>query len=99
VGNASWPVGTGHPCIGCTEKGVGFTKPIHELAVLKNVAPPLGYPRIVEEQGKGATIASVAVVAGAAGAAVGAAAAMAKNLGKVPPPDKAEKKATERAES
>ncbi|MBU1690235.1 MAG: hydrogenase small subunit [Gammaproteobacteria bacterium] len=104
VGNASWPVGTGHPCIGCTEKGIGFTKPIHALADLKNVVPPLGYPRIVEEQGSGATIASVAVVAAAAGAAVGAAAAMAKNLGQVTvlPPEKADKSAgkteTERAE-
>ncbi len=105
VGNASWPVGTGHPCIGCTEKGIGFTKPIHALSDLKNVVPPLGFPRIVEEQGSGATIASVAVVAAAAGAAVGAAAAMAKNLGQVtvPPPEKADKTGgkteTERAES
>jgi hydrogenase small subunit len=93
VGNASWPVGTGHPCIGCTEKGVGFTKPIHALSTLKNVVPPLGFPRIVEEQGSGATIAAVAVVAAAAGAAVGAAAAMAKNLGQVtvPPPEKSGK--------
>jgi hydrogenase small subunit len=104
VGNASWPVGTGHPCIGCTEKGVGFTKPIHALSDLKNVVPPLGFPRIVEEQGSGATIASVAVVAAAAGAAVGAAAAMAKNLGQVtvPPPEKSDKTEgktkTERAE-
>lgn len=104
VGNASWPVGTGHPCIGCTEKGIGFTKPIHALSDLKNVVPPLGFPRIVEEQGSGATIASVAVVAAAAGAAVGAAAAMAKNLGQVtvPPPEKAGKSEgktkTERAE-
>ena len=105
VGNASWPVGTGHPCIGCTEKGIGFTKPIHALSDLKNVVPPLGFPRIVEEQGSGATIASVAVVAAAAGAAVGAAAAMAKNLGQVtvPPPEKSGKAGgkteTERAES
>jgi hydrogenase small subunit len=97
VGNASWPVGTGHPCIGCTEKGIGFTKPIHALADLKNVVPPAGYPRIVEEQGKGATIPAVAVVAAAAGAAVGAAAAMAKNLGQVPPAEKPGKE-KERAE-
>ena len=81
VGNASWPVGTGHPCIGCTEQGVGFAKPIHALAELKTNVPPLGYPRIVEEQGKGATLAAVAVVAAAGGAAIGAAGAMARNLG------------------
>ena len=53
----------GHPCIGCTEKGIGFTKPIHALAELKNVVPPAGYPRIVEEKGNGATVGAVAVAA------------------------------------
>ena len=24
VGSGAWPVGTGHPCFGCTEQGVGF---------------------------------------------------------------------------
>ena len=26
AGGGSWPVGTGHPCIGCTEEGIGFTE-------------------------------------------------------------------------
>ena len=52
AGEGNWPVGCGHPCIGCTEKGVGFTKPIHQVAKMLNVTPPLQYPRIVEEQGK-----------------------------------------------
>ncbi|HEY0845756.1 MAG TPA: hydrogenase small subunit [Noviherbaspirillum sp.] len=102
VGNASWPVGTGHPCIGCTEQGIGFAKPIHALAELKT-NPPNGYPRIVEEQGKGASLAAVAVVAAAGGAAIGAAGAMAKNLGKCKTacPSKTEDKPadTERTES
>ena len=29
VGAGTWPVGCGHPCIGCTEQGIGFQKPIH----------------------------------------------------------------------
>lgn len=82
VGNASWPVGTGHPCIGCTEKGVGFVKPIHELAVLKTVVPPVGYARIVEDQGKGASLGAAALTVAIAGAAAGAGAMLAKNLGK-----------------
>ncbi|MFI4941047.1 MAG: hypothetical protein ACHP7O_12000, partial [Burkholderiales bacterium] len=82
VGCASWPVGTGHPCIGCTEKGIGFTKPIHALATLKNVAPPASYPRVVEERGNGATLGAVAVAAAIGGAVVGGAAVMANNLGK-----------------
>jgi hydrogenase small subunit len=85
VGCASWPVATGHPCIGCTEKGVGFAKPIHALAELKNVVPPAGYPRIVEERGSGATLGAVAVAAAIGGAVIGGMAATAKNLGKTPP--------------
>lgn len=82
VGTGSWPVGTGHPCIGCTEQGVGFQKPIHALAELKNQTPPVSYPRISEEQGQGMSFGSAALLAGIAGAAAGAGAVLAKNLGK-----------------
>jgi len=82
VGNASWPVGTGHPCIGCTEKGVGFAKPIHALAEIRFVTPPTGFPHIVEDQGKGASMGALALTAVIAGAAAGAGAMLAKNLGK-----------------
>lgn len=81
VGESNWPVACGHPCIGCTEKGVGFAKPIHQTAVLKNVQPPVSYPRIVEEQGKG-SFAAAAALAAIAGAAAGGAAMLARNLGK-----------------
>ncbi len=82
VGSGAWPVGTGHPCFGCTEQGIGFTKGIHELAVLKNVTPPAAYPRIAEDIGKGASLGTVATVAGVVGAGVGAAAVMAGRLGR-----------------
>ncbi len=39
VGARSWPVGTGCPCFGCSEKGVGFTEPIPAQASLQFVAP------------------------------------------------------------
>ena len=81
VGSGSWPVGTGHPCFGCSEKGVGFTLPLHSPSRPKYITPPSMFPRIVEERG-GATIAAVAAVAGLAGAALGASAAAARNLGK-----------------
>ncbi len=87
VGSGSWPVGTGHPCIGCTEQGIGFQKPIYELAELKYVLPPVGYPHIVEEQGQGMSAGSAALVAGVGGLAVGAGAMMARNLGKNKKPD------------
>ncbi|MCX7946375.1 MAG: hydrogenase small subunit [Hydrogenophilus sp.] len=81
VGESNWPVGCGHPCIGCTEKGVGFTKPIHTVAKMLNVAPPLHYPRISEEVGQGMSFASAAALAAIAGAAAGGAAMLARNLG------------------
>ena len=90
VGENNWPVGCGHPCIGCTEKGVGFQKPIHQVAQMINIYPPAQYPRIVEEQGQGASFAAAAAVAAVAGAAAGAAAMLARNLGKSHEAEKAE---------
>jgi hydrogenase small subunit len=91
AGAGTWPVGCGHPCIGCTEQGVGFEKPIHALAKMKNIEPPLQYARIVEEKGTGATIGSAAVLAAVAGAAAGAGAMVAKNLGLSHKAEEAEK--------
>lgn len=81
AGESNWPVGCGAPCFGCSEKGVGFTKPIHSVAKMINVAPPLQYPRIEEPIGKGSNFASAAALAAIAGAAAGGAAMLAKNLG------------------
>ncbi len=85
-GTASWPVGCGHPCIGCTEEGVGFTKPIHELAKLLTVTPPTQFARPAEPRGQGSTLATAATVAAVAGLAIGAGARLAKNLGNQPTP-------------
>jgi len=81
VGEASWPVACGHPCIGCTEQGVGFAKPIHAVARLATVAPTAAYPGVAERQGE-TSFAAAAALAAIAGAAAGATAMMAKNLGK-----------------
>ncbi|MCC7113148.1 MAG: hydrogenase small subunit [Burkholderiales bacterium] len=81
VGESNWPVACGHPCIGCTEKGIGFAKPIHAVAQLKGMSPPATYPRIVEQQGQ-TSFAAAAALAAIAGAAAGATAMLARNLGK-----------------
>lgn len=81
-GGGAWPVGTGHPCIGCTEEGIGFTKPIHSLAVLKTVTPPTQFARPAEEQGQGATIVTAGAAAVLGGLAIGAGMKLADNLGK-----------------
>lgn len=80
VGANAWPVGTGHPCFGCTEKGVGFTKPLHQQAAVFTVTPPAMYPDIVEEKTTGGLTIGGAVLAGAlAGAAVTAGVKIAKH--------------------
>jgi len=81
AGTGTWPVGCGHPCIGCTEKGIGFEKPIHALAELKTVSPPTQFARPGEPQGQGVTMGSAAALAAIAGLAAGAGARIAKNLG------------------
>ncbi len=81
VGSNAWPVGTGHPCFGCTEKGVGFTKPIHQQATVFTVTPPATYPDIVEEKTSGGwTIGGAAVAGALAGAAVTAGIKVTKRL-------------------
>lgn len=84
AGPGSWPVGCGHPCIGCTEKGVGFAKPIHALAELLTVTPPTQFARPAEERGEGSTLLTAATVAAVGGLAIGVGARIAKNLGKQP---------------
>ncbi len=64
----SWPIGTGHPCFGCTEQTLAFRVPLHDTVPIERPTPPDTYPPIHAEQGKTSTIA-----AGVAGLAVGAA--------------------------
>jgi len=83
VGSGSWPVGTGHPCFGCTEEGVGFTKAIHELAEVESVTPPLAFASVDQPKGEGITPLTAGIVGLAAGAAAGAGAILTSRLGKV----------------
>lgn len=82
VGPGAWPVGTGHPCFGCTEESIGFTKGIFQLADLKNVTPPTVYARVTEEKGKGVTAGAAALAGVVVGAAAAAGVGFARKLGK-----------------
>ena len=82
VDNASWPVGTGHPCIGCTEEGIGFAKPIHAVAEIRSITPPTQFARPAEEQGVKVSFAAAAALAAIAGAAAAGTAMVTRNLGK-----------------
>ncbi len=82
VGSGAWPVGTGHPCFGCTEEGVGFTLALHSPARPKYITPPTFFSEAFpgkEEVSPGVK----ALAAGAAGLAIGAAgSALLYGLGK-----------------
>ncbi|MDX2299193.1 MAG: hydrogenase small subunit [Xanthomonadaceae bacterium] len=80
VGEGNWPVGIGAPCFGCTEKGVGFTKPIHSLANLTAQTPPSVYPSIDGARGEGASPGAAALVGGVVGVALGAGAMFVKRM-------------------
>lgn len=85
VGSGAWPVGTGHPCFGCTEQGIGFTKPIHAMAEVLTVTPPNAFPRVAEPKGEGITPGAAALVGAVVGAGVGAGAVLASRMGRHKP--------------
>lgn len=80
AGEGNWPVGIGAPCFGCTEKGVGFTKPIHALANLVSQTPPSLYPSVDGARGHGASPGAAALVGGVVGVALGAGAMFVKDM-------------------
>jgi hydrogenase small subunit len=72
VGSGAWPVGTGHPCFGCTEKGVGFTVPLFSPARPKYLTPPSLFAEVYPGK-EGVSPGVKALAAGFAGVAIGAA--------------------------
>jgi len=82
IGGGIWPVGVGAPCFGCTEKGVGFTKALHEASEVSTHTSPEFFPNINPEKGSTATAGSAGLLGAALGAAVGASAMAIRNLGK-----------------
>jgi hydrogenase small subunit len=76
TGSGTWPVGVGHPCFGCAEKGVGFSTPLYQMATLSNMTPPVffgdAFPNKpgVSPGIKSFAAGSAGLVVGAAGAAV-----------------------------
>ena len=77
-----WPVGVGAPCFGCVEKGVGFTKALHEASEVTSHTSPEIYPPVNHDTGTGASVSSAGLLGAAVGAAVGASAMAVRNLGK-----------------
>ena len=72
VGSGAWPVGTGHPCFGCVEEGVGFQIPLFTQAQISNPTPAAQQPSVESEKPSGLTTGGAALAGAAVGVAVGA---------------------------
>ncbi|WP_242339869.1 MULTISPECIES: hydrogenase small subunit [Anaeromyxobacter] len=66
----AWPIGIGHPCVGCTEQQIAFRVPLHTTVEVQKPTGPMAYPGISPERGEVS-----AVSAGVAGLLVGGLAA------------------------
>lgn len=81
VGGGTWPVGTGHPCFGCTEKGVGFNIPLFTQVEVSQPTPSVFKAPITTEHANPVTIQGAALAGAAVGAIVGASAMAMKKIG------------------
>lgn len=73
----TWPVRCGHPCFGCSEKGIGFNVPLFVEADItkESVITPAATPAGIKYERGGKVSGTAAGLVGAAiGAAAGAAA-------------------------
>ena len=94
--SGAWPIGIGHPCVGCTEEGIMFGKATQAghndtIPIYKNLpVDPMAFPAIQAAHAK-VPSSALAVGLGSAvvGALVGAGVVAAKKLGQG---DEAEKK-------
>jgi hydrogenase small subunit len=77
--DGAWPIGIGHPCVGCTEQNLAFRVPIHDTVDIERPTPPDTYPPIHGDHG-GVNTAAVAVGGALVGGAIGATLAKSRKL-------------------
>jgi hydrogenase small subunit len=68
----AWPIGIGHPCVGCTEQSLAFRVALHETIEIERPTSPDAFPPIAAPQGSvspWATGLAGLTVGGVAGAA------------------------------
>jgi hydrogenase small subunit len=84
-----WPIGIGHPCVGCTEQKLAFREAMHETVDIERPTPPDTYPPIAAEQG-GISPVATGVAGLVGGALLGAGYMASKKLDTaiVPPEEK-----------
>jgi hydrogenase small subunit len=77
--DGAWPIGIGHPCVGCTEQALAFRVPIHDTVDIQRPTPPDTYPPIDADHG-GVSTAAVALGGAVVGGAIGATLAHSRKL-------------------
>jgi len=82
VGGGTWPVGTGHPCFGCTEQGVAFNIPLFTQVEVSNPTPAAVQTPIVPNRPANRSGLATGLAGAAVGAVVGASATAFKKLGR-----------------
>jgi hydrogenase small subunit len=75
-----WPIGLGHPCVGCTEQSLAFRIPIHTTVTIERPVPPDTYPPIHANRG-GVNPVATGVAGVVGGALVGAGYMASRRLG------------------
>jgi hydrogenase small subunit len=79
----AWPIGIGHPCVGCTEQAIGFTVAMHDTLPVLFPTPPTTYASIVPLP-DGVSPLATAVAGAVGGAALGAGYVFSKKLDALP---------------
>jgi hydrogenase small subunit len=76
----AWPVGIGHPCVGCTEQAIGFHMPMFSTVAIEHLTPPDTYAPIHAQHG-GVSAVATGVAGLVGGALIGAGLMASKKLG------------------
>ena len=89
----AWPIGVGHPCVGCTEPEIAFRVPMHQTATIARPTPPDTYPPVHAEHAGGISPGAAATAGAVGGALITAAALTARRIARDdgPPEDRAAK--------
>ncbi|PVZ87831.1 hydrogenase 2 small subunit [Serratia sp. S1B] len=82
IGGGIWPVGIGHPCYGCNEQGVGFTKGIAQLANVENPTPRNAKPAVLAKEGGHISPTAVGLLGGVIGLVAGVSLMTVRELGR-----------------
>ncbi|TQI80096.1 hydrogenase small subunit [Serratia fonticola] len=82
IGGGIWPVGIGHPCYGCNEQGIGFTKGIAQLASVENPTPRAAKPEVLNQEGGRVSPTAIGLLGGAVGLVAGVSMMAVRELGR-----------------